>query len=223
MAPIPDPLDAVIFDLDGTLVDTARDIRRALNDTLQRAGRPALDLPSVKAMVGDGFTKLVERRFLAGGTLPDARTLTRAQADCAARYTAEPCRESQPYPGILQLLAALRAKGRKLGVCTNKPKGATDVILQGLGLSDYFDWVVGGDSLSRRKPDPAPVLAVLERLEASPSASLFIGDSRNDLRAARAAGLKVWLHPSGYGRDDVRALGADGIIEDFGELAARFS
>lgn len=223
MAPIPEPLDAVIFDLDGTLVDTAMDIRRALNEILERAGRRSLDLPAVKSMVGDGVPKLVERGFLARGALPDARTLAAAQADCAAFYAADPCRDSRPYPGILRLLATLRAKGQRLGVCTNKPKVATDAILEALGLADYFDCVIGGDSLSRIKPDPAPVLAVLDRLGVLPSASLFIGDSRNDLEAARAAGMKVWLYPSGYGRDDVRDLGADGIIEDFAELAARLA
>ncbi len=213
-------ITSVVFDLDGTLIDSAPDLRTALNRLLAAEGRRPLALPEVAAMIGDGAAKLVERAFAATGEAAGAanRELTRR---FVALYVAHAADETRPVEGVPETLAALRSAGLKLGICTNKPERATWTVLQALDLDAYFAAVIGGDSVpGAQKPDPAMVFAVLGRLGADPSRAVMVGDSGNDVAAARAAGLPVIVRAGGYTAVPAAALGADLVIDDFADLPA---
>ena len=208
----------MVFDLDGTLIDTAADIHAVLAEVLLEAGHEAPDLAAVRAMFGDGARVLIERavaRVRAGGDVDELlRRFTR-------RYGEVPCRHSAPYPGAVALLEALRARGMRLGLCTNKPQAPTLGLLEALNLSQAFDAVIGGDMLEGvRKPDPAHLGAVLTALHATPEAAVMIGDSRNDLLAARGAGVRCVLVSFGYTAVPARELGADAVVDRLDELPA---
>lgn len=219
----PQRLTCVIFDLDGTLIDSAPDLRTALNRLLAAEDRRVLALAEVTAMIGDGAAKLVERAFAAtggpaGAALPD---LTRR---FLALYEPHAADETRPVAGVPATLAALRGAGLELGICTNKPERATWAVLRALGLDGHFAAVVGGDSVpGARKPDPAMVLAVLDRIGARPDQAVMVGDSGNDVAAARAAGMPVIVRAGGYSAVPATALGADAVIDDFARLPAAIS
>lgn len=210
---------ALVFDLDGTLVDSAPDLAAAVNRLLVAEGRRQLELGEVEWMVGDGVHKLVERALAATGPVPaphQPALVRRFLAD----YQANALVHTRPFPGVSETLAQLRARGLALAVCTNKPTAAAMAVLHGLGLAAFFDAVVGGDSLPVRKPEPGPLLHILDRLGVAPDAVLMVGDSANDVATARAAGVPVVVVAYGYGRDPADELGADAVIERIGELPA---
>jgi phosphoglycolate phosphatase len=209
----------LIFDLDGTLIDSAGDIRAALNHALTIHGRPKLDIGTVRAMTGDGIAKLVERGFAASGALPDPTTLDAAVRDALAAYTARPTAETAPYPGVVEALEAFRAAGLRMAICTNKAEAPSRLVLDELDLAPFFGTVIGGDSLRRRKPDPEAVLVCLEGLGVAPGEALFVGDSRNDVLSAHAAGLPAVLIPSGYGQAKEDDPTPDLVVEDMVGLA----
>ena len=215
------PLRAVVFDLDGTLIDSAPDLRTALNRMLTVHGRPTLGLDSVIGMVGDGATKLVARAFAATGDPAadaDLDALTRQFLDVYEHHAAV---ETRPYPGAVEALGRLQEAGLRLGICTNKPQRATDEALIGLGLAPYFDTVVGGDALDGvRKPDPRLLLAALKRMDVKPSEAAMVGDNANDVAAARAADVPVIVRDGGYTRVPSRELGADAVFSSFTDLPA---
>ena len=212
-------LRALIFDLDGTLIDSIGDIRAALNHVLTAHGRPKLDIDAVRAMTGDGIAMLVERGFAATGAISDPTTLDAAVRDALAAYTARPTAQTFTYPGVVEALEAFRAAGLRMAICTNKAEALTHLVLHELGLAPFFGTVIGGDSLPQRKPDPEPVLACLVGLDVAPQETLFVGDSRNDVLSARAAGLPVVLIPSGYGQTKAGEPVADLVVEDMTGLA----
>jgi len=209
---------AVVFDLDGTLIDSAPDLRTALNGLLAEHGRRPLTLDEVTAMIGDGASKLVERAFAATGDAAgdDLVSLTEG---FLARYEGKAAVETRPYPGVPETLAGLVADGIALGICTNKPEAPTREILRDLGLDDAFTAIYGGDTIGGvRKPDPRLVLAVLEALGTVPEDAAFVGDNANDVGAARAAGLPIILRAGGYTVVPADELGADAVIAEFREL-----
>ncbi len=208
-----------VFDLDGTLVDSLPDLAIALNKLLAEEGRRALAPDEVRVMVGDGALRLVERGFAATGeSCGDAAAeMTRRFLD---HYEGNAAEHTRPFAGTVEALRELRAAGWRLGVCTNKPQGPTVEILAELGLAQFFDAVVGGDSLPFKKPDPRHVLATLEAMGAAPGQAIFVGDSPNDVAAGRAAGLPVVIVSFGYSRIPVAELGADLLINGFPELPA---
>jgi phosphoglycolate phosphatase len=203
----------LIFDLDGTLVDSAPDLATALNGLLGEFGRPALTEPAVRAMVGDGAGVLVERGLAAAG-LEDAdrpAALQRFLAlyrDCLIDRT-------RAYPEVEATLERLQAAGHKLAVCTNKPFDPTQRILKALKLDRFFGAVIGGDSLPQRKPDPAPLLAAIAGVGGTAATAVMIGDSANDVLCARAAAVTAILIPSDYGNP---AEDADLKLARFAEL-----
>jgi phosphoglycolate phosphatase len=205
----------LIFDLDGTLVDSAPDLATALNRLLQELGKPPLAESTVRTMIGDGAGVLVERGLAASGVAeidqPSAlkRFLTLYQ-DCLIDQT-------RTYPDVEATLERLQAAGHKLGVCTNKPADPTRRILKALKLDGFFGAVIGGDSLPKRKPDPEPLLAAIERLGGRVASAVMIGDSANDVLCARAAAVTVVLIPSDYGKP---AQDADLKLRHFAELPA---
>ena len=212
-------LSAVVFDLDGTLVDTLPDLHAAVGTLL---GERGLDVPSaaaVRRMIGDGARKLVERSLEWSVGAVDDADLEAAHERFLAIYNAAPCRESRVFPNAEAALDQLAAADVALGVCTNKPQRPTDTILEALGLRQRFRAVIGGDVVARRKPHPDHLQAVLRRLDATPRTTVMVGDSRNDLMAARDCGMRCILVNFGYSADPVESLGADRVIGDFADLA----
>jgi len=212
------PFDAVVFDLDGTLVDTAPDLHAHLNEMLAELGRPGLALAEIRPMIGDGARALLQRGLEASGGLPASADLDALFLAFLARYTAQPVRFGRVYEGVVGVLDALRAAGVRLGVCTNKAQAPSDRVLAELGLERYFPVVIGGDSLTVRKPDPGHLRAVLERLGAAPGRAVMVGDSATDLATARAAGLPCVLVSFGYTPIPAAELGADQVIDTMDEL-----
>ncbi len=217
----PDSLKAVVFDLDGTLIDSAPDLHTALNRLLAGQQRPALTIEQVKLMIGDGVVKLMERAFAATGKEIAATELA-AMADAFLEdYEMNSAVLTRPFPGAVEALARLGGEGYRLGLCTNKPQAATMQTLASLGLADYFQAVIGGDQLPGvRKPDSCHLLATLERLGVAASGAIMVGDNANDVAAAHGAGMPVILVTFGYSRTPAAELGADAVIESFDELPA---
>jgi len=206
---------AVVFDLDGTLVDTAPDLGAALNRLLAEHDRPGLALSEIRTMIGDGAAKLVERGFSASGGYPvDPASLVSRFLVLYERSVAD---LSRPFEGTMDMLQRLTDSGLLLGVCTNKPARPTRQVLAALGLERYFVAVAAGDGPAR-KPDPRHLLGVVEDLGAKPAATLMVGDSTNDVQAARAAGAQSVVVTFGYTAIPPHELGADAVIERFADL-----
>ena len=204
----------LIFDLDGTLVDSAPDIRAAVNLMLAGEGLGPLDLPTVTGFVGNGMPKLVERVMAAKGIDPARhKALTQVTLD---HYNAAPSALTRPYAHVPQALAALEAAGHRLAVCTNKPEAPARAILADLGLARHFPVIVGGDTLPARKPEPAPQLECVQALGGG--AAVFIGDSEVDAETAAAAGLPFYLFTEGYRKSPVSALPHRAGFSDFAAL-----
>jgi phosphoglycolate phosphatase len=206
-----------VFDLDGTLVDSAPDLAAALNRLLVAHGLGPLALPSVVAMIGDGARALVQRGFAAHGILLEPASLAEALAAFLADYEAALVVETRLYPGAAETLAALAARGWGLAVCTNKPARATHAILSALGIAGHFGAIGAGDSFPTRKPDPAHLAATLSAMDALRGRAVMIGDHHNDVAAARGCALpSVWA-AWGYSAQDP---GADVTAENFAALPA---
>lgn len=189
---------AAIWDLDGTLIDSAPDLANILNQLLLQDGIPPLCTKSVVGMVGAGARKLVERGYRAAGSPLAERNLDSRFEHFVRLYSETPVDTTRLYPGVRDCLQHLRDEGIRQAVCTNKPHAITADILDRLGVSSYFKTVIGGDSVATRKPDPAPVLACLERLGCPAGDAVMIGDSDADVGAASAAGVRCLFVTYGY-------------------------
>jgi phosphoglycolate phosphatase len=215
------PYAALVFDFDGTLIDSAPDITRALNRTLRRYGRPALMVDQVRTMIGDGSTMLLRQAFAATGGELDGEAVKPVLANYLDIYYEEASEPSALYPGVAETLGRLAGQGVKLGLCTNKPERITRKLLDLLGMAHLFGAVAGGDTLPVKKPDSRHPAWVLEQLgcdlEAGHSAAM-VGDSANDVKAARGAGIPVVAMSYGYPRMPLSQLGADIILDHFAEL-----
>jgi phosphoglycolate phosphatase len=223
MASTPDSVryGAVLFDLDGTLLDTVPDIACAANRMLAELGRPVLPDALIATFVGRGIPKLVERVLFASldGHVP-ADALERGLEIFERCYAEESGLRSAFYPGVLTGLDRLAGAGVPMGVVTNKAARFTHDLLGRADLSRYFSVVVSGDTLPVKKPDPAPVLHACAQLGVAPEAALFIGDSRHDVAAGHAAGCAVWCVPYGYNEGaPVESLQCDRIVCDLGVAA----
>lgn len=219
MTSVQQSVEAVVFDLDGTLVDSAADIAFSLNVFLAEIGRSTLPLEAVTGMIGEGARTLIARALAATGAVPSAdevQALTRRFLDL---YEAAAADRTTAYPGVASTLRHLQASGLRLGLCTNKPERATRLLLAALELDPLFDVVVGGDTLAGvLKPDPRPLLHALDALGATAEQAVMVGDSLIDVASARAAGLRVLIRRGGYARGPAEDLGADGIFEAFSDL-----
>ncbi len=192
--------DLVIFDLDGTLVDSLPDIAAALNHALAAHGLPALAAAEVRGLIGEGVARLAEKAALRLGRPADAAAIA---AMVVARYRERPCVETRVYAGIAEMLARLPARRR--AVLTNKPGGVARALLAGVGLAGALDAVIGEGDGFPRKPAPAGALSLLERFAARREATLLVGDGLPDLQVARAAGIRVAAAAWGYTDADVLA------------------
>lgn len=212
------PGEAVLFDLDGTLVDTAADLAGALNRALQGLGRAPVSLDVVKSLIGGGFPNLVAKGLaLTGGTLPEGQ-FDAVVASARADYEDNVAVESAVYPGVVEALRTLHRRGVKMGVCTNKPAAASGKLLAALGLEPYLSALVGGDSLPEKKPHPRMAQEVLARLGTRPEGAVLVGDSETDVKLARAANLPVILVEGGYSDRPATRLGADLVIRTMAQL-----
>lgn len=207
---------ALIFDLDGTLVDSLPDLQATLATVLREFGAPALSRAAVRGMIGDGTTALVARALAARG-LPQT-LLNDGLTRFLTLYEAAPVAHSRPYPGVAETLIALRGDGHRLAICTNKPQRATLAVLRGLALDGFFAAVVGGDVLAVKKPDPAHLLAAIDALGAAPATAIMIGDNEHDVATAKAAGVPIILVRYGYHRVPLDRLKADIQIDGFAEV-----
>ena len=206
----------LVFDLDGTLVDSVPDLGAALNEMLRERGHPPLSLPEVKRMVGDGAPAMVARALAASGV--DPADAPGALARFLEIYEANAVRLTRPYPDVRETLTALRRRGYRTAICTNKPQRATIAVVEGLGLLPLFDGIAGGDRFPVRKPDPGHLLLLIDELGARVETSVMIGANENDAAAARAAALPLVLMRYGYARVDPESLAADALLDHFAEL-----
>jgi phosphoglycolate phosphatase len=206
---------AVLFDLDGTLLDTIPDLHAAVCAMLADMGRPALPEDTVRAYVGRGVANLVKRALARSLEVADDDSPAPADALESFRrhYARENGRRAQLFPGVREGLEAIRAKGLSMAVITNKAEAFTRPLLEMTALAEFFSVVVSGGNLPRHKPDPMSLVWACGRLGVSPADALFIGDSVNDFLAARAACCRVFLLPYGYNEGrDVQELDCDAIV-----------
>ncbi len=206
-------MQAILLDLDGTLLHTAPEIAAAANKMLLALGRPSLDPLQIQGYIGEGAHMLIQR-CLTAHAQADAAALETAQA-LFLKFYAEISSHSQPYPGVVAGLEAMQKAGYSLACVTNKPASFTGPLLQASQLHAYFSVVVSGDSLSKKKPDPAQLLYVCEQFNIKPEQALMVGDSISDVRAARAAGCYVFTVPYGYNHG--LALQSDACIAQLGD------
>lgn len=200
--------DLLIFDLDGTLVDTREDLTNAVNYALRRLGKPELDVDTVTNNVGDGVRKLIERTF----DVQDPELLERGRDYFVEYYQQHLADHTRPYPGIREMLEALR--DRKLAVVSNKSQEFTVPLLERLDLARYFEVILGARAGYPPKPDPAAIEAILEKTGVAPQRALIIGDSGNDIRAGKAAGVATCAVTYGYRpADELETLAPDWMVD----------
>ncbi len=216
-------VDAVAFDLDGTLLDTIDDLAAALNRLLAERGLPALPKATIRDFVGKGMANLLTRALaMAGAPVGGAEELAPVLARYQEIYGGLLGDETRVFPDVEESLARMRAAGVGLAVVTNKASRFVRPHLACAGIEAYFDVVIGGEDAPAKKPDPAPLLLAAERLGVRPARLLMVGDSGNDVEAARAAGCPVLVVPYGYSEGmPVQALGGDGIVDSLAAVADR--
>lgn len=212
----------VMFDLDGTLLDSVPDLAQAVDAMLAALDRPAAGVAAVRTWVGNG-SKVLVRRALAGQmehSAVDEREANEAHRLFLAAYAGSHA-ASTVYPGVRECLDFLRAQGVQLALVTNKPYQFVGPLLAEKGLAGYFNWLVGGDSLPAAKPDPLPLNWVLQQAQVSCDQALFVGDSRNDVRAARAAKVRCVALSYGYNHGQpIAQEGPDCVLDDLRALVA---
>lgn len=205
---------AVVIDLDGTLLDTAPDLADAAMAMADELGLPPITLDEVKTYIGNGVSRLVKRvltRDMHADPAPEL--FARALPIYEKHYANWVSRKSRPFPGVVDGLKALKAKGLRVACITNKAERFTHPLLKDTGLFDYFELILSGDTLPEKKPSPLPLLHACQVFGIEPADLLLIGDSLNDTQAARAAGCHVFCVPYGYNRGrPVTELDLDAVV-----------
>ncbi len=207
----------VVFDLDGTLVDSAPDLCAALNHALGVMGRPGVPMDDVRHMVGHGARKLLERGLAASGEATPG-LVEAGIAPFISYYSAHIADGSRPFAGVEAALDALAAAGCALAICTNKPVGLATSLVAALGWQGRFAAVLGFDSVPRPKPDPGHLFATIAAAGGEAATSIFVGDSITDTLTAQAAAIPVVAVSFGFSDRPVAALGADAVIDHYDDL-----
>ncbi len=211
------PLKGVVFDLDGTLVNSVAVIRDSLNRLLAKHGRRSVSLDEVAVTLGDGAYDTIRRLFIKTGDPIDDQQISACFEDYLAYQMQFQFTREHLYPGLLECLDALSRHGIALGICTNKFEVATRKLLTDVAIIDYFTAIAGCDTFPVRKPHAGHVLGVLKQMDVPTDSSVMVGDSINDVLAAHAAGIPCIVVTHGYGQD-VESQGADAIIDGFIDL-----
>jgi phosphoglycolate phosphatase len=209
----------IVFDLDGTLVDTAPDLARALNETMDLESLPRVKLDTVRQLVGEGARLLIERSAALAGVHFQSERLDELTEEFIGFYRADIARDSRPFPGVAEALDVLAALGAKFAVCTNKRTDLSNMLLDAVGLGERFSAVVGADAVTERKPHPEHFRAAVTRAGGVVRRSVMIGDTAADVAAARGAGAPVAVVSFGYSDGGAEMLGADVLLHRYSELA----
>jgi len=222
--PLPiDSLRLLVFDLDGTLIDSRQDLCNSVNATLENFGLRALPDEVIASFIGDGAAMLIRRALTVPGELPsgsaapDEQFFDESFAYFLAHYRAHKLDYTQVYPGVLESLEALKTlpdgRARQMAVLTNKPVGPARTICEGLGIAPYFFSIYGGDSFATKKPDPLGLLTVMEEAGATAEETLMIGDSDVDIRTARNAGVWAMGCTFGLAPESLEEIQADALVD----------
>jgi phosphoglycolate phosphatase len=212
--------DMVLFDLDGTLVDSVPDLSIAINSMLERLGLPVHSEESIRLWIGNGLERLVKRALTNNmNGEPEDTLFAKAYPLFMQNYTENSCHETRLYEGVETALNYLNGNDFKLGCVTNKMEVFTHRILRKLDIYDAFGIIISGDTLPRKKPDPLPLKHAAKYFNASPEDSLMVGDSKNDIVAASAAGFRICCVSYGYNHgNDIRAAGPDAVLDTLADL-----
>jgi phosphoglycolate phosphatase len=209
----------IAFDLDGTLIESRRDLADSANELIVELGGQPLSIEAIAGMVGEGARVLVGRALAAAGVGDPQTSLPRF----LEIYDTHLLNHTHLYDGIADVVRGAKARGARVSVLTNKPIAPSETILQGLGVRELFDDLFGGDHPYPRKPDPAGLLALMDRAGATPERSLMVGDSRIDLETARQAGVRCCIVTFGFGFRRDLVEGADWLVDDAAALASVIS
>jgi phosphoglycolate phosphatase len=210
----------IVFDLDGTLVDTAPDLVDTLNIILAREGLPAVPFDTARNMIGGGARTLIERGLQAERRSGGVAEVDRLYNDFVAHYGEHLADRSLPFPGAIGAIEALSARGCRFAICTNKLEWLSVKLLDALGISRHFAAICGQDTFGVQKPDPQILLQTIRKAGGQSGCAVMVGDSINDIEVARAAGVPVIAVDFGYTETPVSAFDPDVIIGDFGKLPA---
>src|SRR5271157_3139124 len=209
----------IVYDLDGTLADTAGDLMGALNFVLKREGLAPLPVENARSMLGAGARALIQRGFAASGRELSPQKLEVLFGDFLAHYNAHIADLTQLYPGVETALAAFARAGWRQAVCTNKLEGSAKLLIERLGVAERFAFICGQDTFGVGKPDPTPLIKRIAACGGVNERAIVVGDSATDIKTARAAGLPVIAVDYGYTATPVAELGPDRVISHFDELA----
>ncbi len=218
--------ELIIFDLDGTLIDSVPDLAVAVNHMLEVLGCETFDEETIRYWVGNGAQTLV-KRALSGSTEIeedlDEALFEKALAVFLHFYSQHLCTTTKPYPNVPGTLRALKSEGYRLAIVTNKPFAFVSPILESLHLAELFELILGGDSLEKKKPDPQPLLHVCEALNVSVDGSVMVGDSKNDILAANAAGMQSIGVTYGYNYgEEIDSYGPTLVVDNFSDILLPF-
>ena len=221
------PSSTIVFDLDGTLIDTAPDLIDTLNVIFAREGLPPVPYEAARNAIGGGAKAMIARGLEAEGRAPPAQKLEQMFADFIAYYSDHVADRSKPFPGLIDALDMLSARGCRFAVCTNKLERLSVLLLDKLGLMDRFVTICGQDTYGIQKPNPEILRRTIRAAGGTLQHAIMIGDSNTDIRTARAAGVPVIAVDFGYSERPIAEFGPDRIINHFsqlpGSIAAIFS
>jgi phosphoglycolate phosphatase len=214
------PAPTIVFDLDGTLIDTAPDLIDTLNVVFARERLPKVAYDTARNLIGGGARAMITRGIEADGRVVTPAKIEQLFSDFIAHYSAHVADRSQPFPGLADALDALAARGCRFAVCTNKLERLSVLLLEELKLADRFEAICGQDTFSIQKPDPEILRRTIAAAGGSLQRAIMIGDSATDIRTARAAGVPVIAVDFGYSERPVSEYGPDWVISHFAQLPA---
>lgn len=213
------PAPLLVFDLDGTLIDTAPDLIDTLNVVFARAGLPAMPYEAARNLIGGGAKAMLTRGIEAEGRQVEPGQIERMFAEFIAHYSAHVADRSRPFPGLIEALDTLAVKGHRFAVCTNKLEGLSVLLLEKLKLANRFEAICGQDTFGIQKPDPEILRRTIQAAQGNPRHAIMIGDSLTDIRTARAAGIPIIAVDFGYSEQPVSEMEPDRTISHFSQLA----